>query len=111
MKTLIKTILVLSISFAPISNADESKVGRVLYKAVDSQNQTLPVSIEVEVKEKGSGRVLESFTAHSKILLLPLSGRYQITGVNKKTGETKSQDFSTSFEPSGSSEVILKFEK
>ncbi len=111
MKTLIKTVLVLSISFASVIKADESKTGRVLYKAVDSSGQTLPTSIEVEVKEKGSGKILESFTAHSKIMLLPLSGRYQITGLNKKTGETKSQDFSTSFEPSGSSEVILKFEK
>lgn len=111
MKTLIKTVLVLSISFASVIKADDSKVGRVLYKAVDSSGQALPTSIEVEVKDKGTGKVLESFTAHSKILLLPLSGRYQIIGVNKKTGETKSQYFSTSFEPSGSSEVILRFEK
>ena len=92
-------------------NADEKQMARVLYKSVDSNNQTLPASIKVEVKDKDSGKVIESFVAHSKMLLLPLSTRFEITGVNEKTGEKEIQAFSTSFEPSGSSEVILKFEK
>ena len=89
------------------ANADEKQMARVLYKSVDSNNQTLPASIKVEVKDKDSGKVVESFVAHSKMLLLPLSTRFEITGVNEKTGEKEVQVFSTSFEPSGSSEVIL----
>ena len=93
------------------ANADEKQMARVLYKSVDSNNQTLPASIKVEVRDKDSGKVVESFVAHSKMLLLPLSTRFEITGVNEKTGEKETQSFATSFEPSGSSEVILRFEK
>ena len=109
---LLKIILVITMSaLLAGANADEKQMARVLYKSVDSNNQTLPVSIKVEVRDKDTGKVVESFVAHSKMLLLPLSTRFEIIGVNEKTGEKESQIFATSFEPSGSSEVILKFEK
>ena len=106
----ITSIIIMSALFAG-ANADEKQMARVLYKCVDSNNQTLPSSIKVEVRDKDSGKVVESFVAHSKMLLLPLSTRFEITGVNEKTGEKETQSFATSFEPSGSSEVILRFEK
>ena len=106
----ITSIIIMSALFAG-ANADEKQMARVLYKSVDSNNQTLPASIKVEVKDKDSGKVVESFVAHSKMLLLPLSTRFEITGLNEKTGEKEIQSFATSFEPSGSSEVVLKFEK
>ena len=105
----ITSIIIMSALFAG-ANADE-KMARVLYKSVDSVNQSIMTGIKVEVKNKDSGKVVESFVAHSKMLLLPLSTRFEITGVNEKTGEKEEQVFSTSFEPSGSSEVILRFEK
>ena len=106
----ITSIIIMSALFAG-ANADEKQMARVLYKSVDSNNQTLMTGIKVEVKNKESGAVIESFVAHSKMLLLPLSTRFEITGVNEKTGEKEAQVFATSFEPSGSSEVILRFEK
>lgn len=106
----ITSIIIMSALFAG-ANAGEKQVARVLYKSVDSGGQTMPVSIKVDVKNKDTGAVIESFVAHSKMLLLPLSTRFEIIGVNEKTGEKETQSFATSFEPSGSSEVVLKFEK
>ena len=111
MKLLKITSIIIMSTLLTGANADNKQMARVLYKSVDSNNQTIPVSIKVEVRDKDSGKVVESFVAHSKMLLLPLSSRFEISGVNEKTGEKETQSFATSFEPSGSSEVILKFEK
>ena len=111
MKLLKITSTIIMSALLAVANADEKQMARVLYKSVDSNNQTLPVSIKVEVRDKDSGKVVESFVAHSKMLLLPLSSRFEISGVNEKTGEKESQTFATSFEPSASSEVVLKFKK
>ena len=113
MKTLIKkTLLVLALSvFASSAQAAESKVTKVYLKAVKMSGETYPASFKFEVVNKTDGTKAESFIANSKMVLLPLSSKFSVTAENIKTGETKSQDFSTSFEPSGSSEVILKFEK
>ena len=78
----ITSIIIMSALFAG-ANADEKQMARVLYKSVDSNNQTLMTGIKVEVKNKESGAVIESFVAHSKMLLLPLSTRFEITGVNE----------------------------
>ena len=107
---LLKITLIISALLA-VANAEEKQMARVLYKSVDPVNQSIMTGIKVEVKNKDSGAIVESFVAHSKMLLLPLSTRFEITGVNEKTGEKESQIFSTSFEPSWSSEVVLKFEK
>ena len=101
--------MIKKITLLVVANADEKQMARVLYKSVDSGGQTMPVSIKVSVKNKDTGTVIESFVAHSKMLLLPLSTRFEIIGVNEKTGEKESQIFATSFEPSASSEVVLKF--
>lgn len=107
----ITSIIIMSALFAGANADEKQQMARVLYKSVDSIGQTLPASIKVEVKNKESGAVIESFVAHSKMLLLPLSTRFEIVGLNEKTGEKEVQVFSTSFEPSGSSEVVLRFEK
>ena len=107
----ITSIIIMSALFAGANADEKQQMARVLYKSVDSANQSIMTGIKVEVKNKDSGAVIESFVAHSKILLLPLSTRFEITGVNEKTGEKEAQVFSTSFEPNGSSEVVLKFEK
>ena len=111
MKLLKITSTIIMSALLVVANADNKQMARVLYKSVDSNGQTIPVSIKIEVKNKETGAVIESFTAHSKMLLLPLSSRFEIVGLNEKTGEKETQSFATSFEPSGSSEVILRFEK
>ena len=110
MKLLKITSTIIMSALLAVANADEKQqMARVLYKSVDSNNQTLMTGIKVEVRNKDSGKIVESFVAHSKMLLLPLSSRFEISGVNEKTGEKESQTFATSFEPSASSEVVLKF--
>ena len=111
MKLLKITSTIIMSALLVVANADNKQMARVLYKSVDSNNQTLMTGIKVEVRNKDSGKVVESFVAHSKMLLLPLSSRFEIVGLNEKTGEKETQSFATSFEPSGSSEVILRFEK
>ena len=114
MKLLKITSIIIMSALLVVANADEKhekQMARVLYKSVDANNQTLMTGIKVEVRNKDSGKVVESFVAHSKMLLLPLSSRFEIVGLNEKTGEKETQSFATSFEPSGSSEVVLKFEK
>ena len=111
MKLLKITSTIIMSALLVVANADNKQMARVLYKSVDSLNQGIMTGIKVEVKNKDSGAIVESFVAHSKMLLLPLSTRFEITGVNEKTGEKETQSFATSFEPSGSSEVVLKFEK
>ena len=99
MKLLKITLTIIMSALLAVANAEEKQMARVLYKSVDSNNQTLMSGIKVEVRNKDSGKVVESFVAHSKMLLLPLSSRFEIVGLFQSTPDliNRENDISSEF--------------